>query len=389
MLSLEKDIVSEVFWTKWKPDLIPLPQVWVKDQYTLYESENGDSLTENQITNRTQEFLKMLSRPGTYKVGGLGACTLISRKALMRGVSFSKLYNLGFSGEDRHFCIRAAALGLELYADTHYPPFHIYRTSQLDKLQVYKNKSAKVLSNSPQSLSESILNPGSITLGMLVRNEAHRHLERVLKQATEYIDQAVILDDASTDNTIEMCREILQGIPLTLRSNRKPTFHDEILLRKQLWEMAVSTQSEWIIIFDADEMFEENGPKQLRDLLIRSPDIDFISFRLYDLWTENHYREDPYWQAHKWYRPFVVRNIPGFQGKWRETPQHCGRFPHNITELRGGTSLLRIKHLGWIRAQDRIAKYYRYKQLDPNGKYGNLEQYHSILDPSPNLIRWE
>ena len=29
-------------------------------------------------------------------------------------------------GEDRHFCIRAAALGLSLYVDTHYPAYHIY-----------------------------------------------------------------------------------------------------------------------------------------------------------------------------------------------------------------------------------------------------------------------
>ncbi|HBV85550.1 MAG TPA: glycosyl transferase [Desulfosporosinus sp.] len=408
LLSLKKDIVSEVFWTRWKPELIPLPQVWMEDQYTLYESRR-EPLSEAEITKRTQEFLHMLSQPGTYKVGGLGACTLISQQALRRGASFGELYNLGLTGEDRHFCIRAAALGLELYADTYYPPFHIYRESELDKLQEYienlscaktqatpfkleiSNETSVGISRLDQSQvnSKQRIIPGRITLGMLVHNESGRYLERVLKQATEYIDHAVLLDDASEDNTIQLCQEILQEIPLTLLSNEEPQFYNEILLRKQLWEMAVSTHSEWIIILDADEMFEEDGPKQLRELLEYSSDIDYVSFRLFDLWTENYYREDSLWQAHKWYRPFIVRNIPDFQAKWQETPQHCGRFPMNITDLRGSTSPLRIKHLGWVRPQDRLAKYYRYKKLDPNGTYGNLEHYRSILDPTPHLVQWK
>jgi glycosyltransferase involved in cell wall biosynthesis len=393
LLTLNKDIVSEVFWTRWKPNLIPLPQVWVRDQYTLYSSGREESLTEEEITNRTKDFMQMLSQPGTYKVGGLGACTLINRYALEQGASFREIYNLGLTGEDRHFCIRAAALGLELYADTHYPPFHIYRESELEKLKLYKETLNLTKIRSEKFQTDSIVSfkpkQGKIALAMLVRNESGRYLQRVLKQARKYIDHAVILDDASEDNTVPLCKEILQGIPLTLHSNKKPMFQNEIHLRKQLWKMAISSNSEWIVILDADELFEDEAPGQLRELLNQSKDIDFYSFRLYDFWTEKHYREDSHWQAHYWYRPFIVRNIQGFRAKWQETPQHCGRFPVNILELRGATSPLRVKHLGWINPQDRLAKYYRYKQLDPNGTFGNLEQYQSILDPAPNLVPWE
>lgn len=390
LLSLNKDIVSEVFWTRWNPDLIPLPQVWLRDQYMLYSSERNEALGEEEAALRTQNFIQMLSRPGTYKVGGLGACTLISRHALERGVSFQEIYNLGLSGEDRHFCIRAAALGLELYADTHYPPFHIYRESELETLQEYKKSPPSPVKLSQSSAHQQI-DPilGKITLAMLIRNESERHIERVLQQGREYIDQAVILDDASDDDTVHLCQEILKGIPLILHSNEKPMFHNEVSLRKQLWELALSTNPEWIVILDADEMFEENAPRQLRELLKHSHDVDYYSFRLYDLWTETHYRDDSHWQAHRWYRPFILRNVPGFQAKWQETPQHCGRFPKNIIELRGANSPLRVKHLGWIRPQDRLAKYYRYKQLDPQGAFGNLEQYESILDPAPNLKPWD
>lgn len=389
LVSLNKDIVSEVFWTKWYPGSNPLPQVWVADQYRLYEAQRGENLSPEEINQRISNFLRMLEKPGTYKVGGLGACTLISRKALTLGVSFGEIYNLGLWGEDRHFCIRAAALGLELWADTHYPPFHIYRDSELEPLQAFKQALKDSCSPALNSESESdSVNKGNrITLAMLVRNEANRYLAKVLAQARQYIDEAVILDDASEDNTVEVCKSQLHGIPLTLVSNAEPGFHNEITLRKQLWDLAVSTHPDWILILDADEIFEDKAVKILRELSMRQ-NVFHYYFRLYDFWDENSYREDTFWSAHRWYRPFMVRYIPNFEYTWRDTPQHCGRFPENIHQHYGETHSLRIKHLGWMKPEDRLQKYHRYQELDPNAVYGIKEQYESILDPNPNLIPW-
>ena len=138
LVSLKKDIVSEIFWTRWQPDFPELPQVWVSDQYNLFNCLRGENLTENQVLQRVLQFLNQLKMPGIYKVGGLGACTLISMRAIQAGVNFKEIYNISFMGEDRHFCIRAAALGFELFVDTHYPAFHIYRLSDLDGLLEFK-----------------------------------------------------------------------------------------------------------------------------------------------------------------------------------------------------------------------------------------------------------
>ena len=71
-------------------------------------------------------------------MGGLGACTLIARAALLKGVRFKQIENLRIlKGEDRFFCVRAAALGLELFVDTHYPAYHIYRESDLEGVPEY------------------------------------------------------------------------------------------------------------------------------------------------------------------------------------------------------------------------------------------------------------
>lgn len=385
LIQLQKDIVSEVFWTKWSPDLQPLPQVWVSDQYKLYHSSREENLTETDINQKTLKFLKQLSQPGAYKVGGLGACTLISAKALAAGVSFKEIYNLGLIGEDRHFCIRAAALGFELFADTHYPPYHIYRESELAGLREYKNQLTKVKKFFIPSASQT-----GITLGMLVRNEADRYLREVLNQAASYISHAVILDDASEDDSVGICKSILRdkGIPLTIVSNTEAGFHNEILLRKQLWEMLVSTHPTWILCLDADEIFEESAPSVLKTLTART-DVNYFAFRLYDMWSSTHYREDSNWMAHHHYRPFLHRYNPNFNYLWKETPQHCGRFPANILDLQGELSSLRIKHLGWMNPKERLFKYFRYQRLDPNADYGSASQYESILDPNPKLLPWQ
>ncbi|MDR0880780.1 MAG: glycosyltransferase [Clostridioides sp.] len=129
----DKDIVSCVFWTRWNADSIELPQVWLQDQYNMYT--NGNSIDSSE---QIADFLNQMRVPGVYRVGGLGACTLISKHALKKGVNFSKIKNISFWGEDRHFCIRAEALGLELFVDTHNPAYHIYRDSDLEGLNSYK-----------------------------------------------------------------------------------------------------------------------------------------------------------------------------------------------------------------------------------------------------------
>lgn len=135
LISVKKDIVSEIFWTRWEPDFPELPQVWLSDQYNLYPVIRGKDWTDRERVVQQALFLYQLKQPGLYEVGGLGACTLISRHALNIGVNFDEIKNVSFVGEDRHFCIRAAALGIPLYVDTHYPAFHIYRESELEQLK--------------------------------------------------------------------------------------------------------------------------------------------------------------------------------------------------------------------------------------------------------------
>lgn len=143
LIKAQKDIISNIFWTKWQPQLPELPQVWLLDQYTLYHHEINETPSEGDIDIRRATFLEKLRIPGVYEVGGLGACTLISKRALEGGISFQRIKNITFWGEDRHFCVRAQALGFDLFVDTHYPAYHIYRESELAGVESFVKQNGK------------------------------------------------------------------------------------------------------------------------------------------------------------------------------------------------------------------------------------------------------
>jgi len=123
LLLNEKPIVSAVFWTRWRPGEPYLPNCW---DYQPYGFLGEDSLLR-------------LRRAGTYQVGGLGACTLIHRSVLEDGVRFEHVPSLpAHWGEDRSFCVRAQARKWPLFADSHYPPFHLYRPSLLPESEEWE-----------------------------------------------------------------------------------------------------------------------------------------------------------------------------------------------------------------------------------------------------------
>ncbi|MGI6124313.1 MAG: hypothetical protein ACOYIG_09025 [Acetivibrionales bacterium] len=140
LLEQDKDIISEIYWTRWSPSGPLFPQVWLCDNYTQYKQGNEVALSPEQIRKKTGDFHSMLQKPGLYKVGGLGGCVLINKNVLKSNVSYSRIYNLSFPGEDRHFCVRAAVNGFSMYVDTVYPAYHIYRNSDLPGGKEFQKK---------------------------------------------------------------------------------------------------------------------------------------------------------------------------------------------------------------------------------------------------------
>lgn len=121
LIDADKDIVSEIFWSVSK-DVHHWCNAWLYDQGT--------------------GMLDEWHNPGLYPCGMTGACTLVKRKVLSSGVSYEHIPNIqrALFGEDRHFCVRAAVLGFELWVDTHYPATHLYTEYEYQKYMRNKGR---------------------------------------------------------------------------------------------------------------------------------------------------------------------------------------------------------------------------------------------------------
>ena len=107
LMDADKDIVSEIFWT---------------------QAPNGKYWCNAWMVDQSMGMPEEWRKPGLYRCGMTGALTLVKRKVFEAGVDYSRIPNINTAlrGEDRHFCVRAACAGFELWIDSHCPARHLY-----------------------------------------------------------------------------------------------------------------------------------------------------------------------------------------------------------------------------------------------------------------------
>lgn len=227
-----------------------------------------------------------------------------------------------------------------------------------------------------------------IIAGMLVKNEANRWLTQILSTLKVICKKIIIVDDCSEDMTPMIC----ESYGCEVHNSEKSLWEtNEVSQRNRLFDLCntEANENDWIMIIDADEILDGSIGDFLLQLSLVSNDVRMLGFKLYDMWDANHYRSDQYWNAHERYWPMLVRPMKDIPLEWQRTPLHCGRFPLNASKFMLAVDSLKIKHMGWSTIEDRQIKYERYMRADPEGKYGILEHYKSILDKNPNLVKYE
>ena len=114
LIQADKDIVSEIFWT---------------------QAPNGRYWCNAWMVDQSAGMREEWRKPGLYRVGMTGACTLVKREVFEAGVDYSRIPNIetALRGEDRHFCVRAACAGFEMWIDSHAPATHLYTRELYEK----------------------------------------------------------------------------------------------------------------------------------------------------------------------------------------------------------------------------------------------------------------
>jgi glycosyltransferase involved in cell wall biosynthesis len=226
-----------------------------------------------------------------------------------------------------------------------------------------------------------------IIVGAIIKNEANRYLTRFMESITKFADKIIIIDDGSTDNSMEICKIYT---PYVYKSEEL-FIKDESILRKMLWDYCISYVKDdfntWIAILDADEIIDVDYIDKIRIYIecANKTLSDSIGYKFYDMWNETQYRDDNLWRAHRDFLVHFIKYNPYRNYKWNNKKLHCGRLPVNAFCNIFPTNI-KVKHLGYVKEEDRKKKYKSYMKLDPEGKYGIMKQYKSILDKNINLV---
>lgn len=198
-----------------------------------------------------------------------------------------------------------------------------------------------------------------LVTALLVRNEADRYLRRVLERCSEFSDAILVLDDGSTDDTVELSKSFLKAV---VKKRQSDGFwgQDETPARAELWERSVKlAQGGWILFCDADQLLV-GDPRPY----CYSWEVGIWAFPLADCWdSEDQMRVDGPWQyGPQTPRPWLVNtaSLKNFKPEWARHGLHVGHLPSNLLLPTAAAPTLWWRHLGWCKAEDRIAKQQKY-----------------------------
>ena len=213
---------------------------------------------------------------------------------------------------------------------------------------------------------------------MIVRNEQDRYLETVIPRITAVVDKLIILDDASEDDTVKICKSFPK-VEIH-RGKRRRWLTDESGLRSRLWEYVRDYEPDWVLSLDADEVLDVDPDLDWEDTLQSGK--GFFNCRFYEMWDEDHYRVDGYWS--KTITPiFRFRDVPF---EWAFS-FHCPRQPRYVHTIKNGGWLsgIKVRHLAYITPESREKKLAFYEEQNKDDF--TLEHSLSILSV-PKLLKY-
>lgn len=199
---------------------------------------------------------------------------------------------------------------------------------------------------------------------MVVKNEADRYLEQCVRWNFSVLDDLLVYDDASEDESVSIAQK--NGAVVVPREDEVPPFIvDESAFRQAAWEVMEDifspTPDDWILCLDADEFLVYDGPDQLEHLLNTSGDgvvLPVDEIFLADGAGQMYRRVDGYWGQITALR--LVRYRPG--GTFKKRRLGGGSVPTYVQDTTTSSSV-RIAHLGYLDPLDRAIKHSRYSSI--------------------------
>ncbi len=206
----------------------------------------------------------------------IGFCLLLRREVLQRIGPLDQRFGLGFF-EDDDLCVRAREAGFGLvvaldvfihhYGSRTFQGLGIDRTRQLhENFELFKAKwgpeqvAGYRLPEATVSSSVVSAKP-RVSLCMIVRNE-EAHLARCLASVADLVDEMVVVDTGSTDQTRQIAARAGARV-------FEFTWQDSFAAARN--ESLRYATGDWIFWLDADESLDQDNRKRLADLFKKLP----------------------------------------------------------------------------------------------------------------------
>ena len=198
---------------------------------------------------------------------------------------------------------------------------------------------------------------------MCIHNES-LNLEDCIKHLYKYVDNFVVFDDESSDNSIEILKKFPKVTEIITEKQNgehkwRERYNRETVLRKA---KEISNADEtWVLCVDPDERFEKSFLRNMRKIIKRNSG-KAINIHFRELWDSIYqYRNDGIWNDKNKTLLFPLSEKMTFD---YENEHH---IPWIYRELNDIVSLdYNLYHLKMVKKEDREKRKDLYNKLDPN-----------------------
>lgn len=222
------------------------------------------------------------------------------------------------------------------------------------------------------------------------RNES-AIIEQCLRALTLYTDAIVYLDDASTDNTLDIVKDLAQECNIERIITKETWYRDEPGDRNKLLQAGREIGGTHFIALDADELPTANclDNNRLRRIILALKPGESIMMNLIALWRSvDQYR----WDNSKWSNEYI-RFIFCDDGKSSHSSEfiHTGRAPSG---LNGKTYILKpfpycILHFQFVNWRNLLVKQAWYRCLEhirlPNKSIAKINKIYAPSKDEHNI----